>query len=71
MIYFIADTWHLWLRYTRATIRLPIWIAVTLIQPVIFDESSQFLVCFECSKRLDLWSAPSFNRNQIHYAFPS
>jgi ABC-2 type transport system permease protein len=36
MIYFIADTWHLWLRYMRATIRLPIWIAVTLIQPVIW-----------------------------------
>lgn len=36
MILFIADTWHLWLRYMRATIRLPIWIAVTLIQPVIW-----------------------------------
>jgi ABC-2 type transport system permease protein len=36
MILFVADTWHLWLRYMRATIRLPIWIAVTLIQPVIW-----------------------------------
>ncbi|NQV79184.1 MAG: ABC transporter permease [Alphaproteobacteria bacterium] len=36
MILFLADTWHLWLRYMRATIRLPIWIAVTLIQPVIW-----------------------------------
>ena len=36
MILFFADTWHLWLRYMRATIRLPIWIAVTLIQPVIW-----------------------------------
>ena len=36
MILFFADTWHLWLRYMRATIRLPIWIAVTLIQPIIW-----------------------------------
>lgn len=33
---FLADTWHLWLRHMRATIRLPIWIAVTLVQPVIW-----------------------------------
>ncbi len=36
MILFFADVWHLWLRHMRATIRLPIWIAVTLIQPVIW-----------------------------------
>ena len=36
MIYFFADTWHLMLRHLRATIRLPIWIAMALIQPVIW-----------------------------------
>ncbi len=36
MIYFLADTWHLMLRHLRATIRLPIWIAMALIQPVIW-----------------------------------
>ncbi|TVR68178.1 MAG: ABC transporter permease [Sphaerobacteraceae bacterium] len=33
---FAADTWHLYLRYMRNTLRLPIWIAVTLVQPVIW-----------------------------------
>lgn len=33
---FVADTWHLYLRYMRNTLRLPIWIAVTLVQPVIW-----------------------------------
>jgi ABC-2 type transport system permease protein len=33
---FVADTWHLFLRYMRNTLRLPIWIAVTLVQPVIW-----------------------------------
>lgn len=33
---FAADTYHLFLRYMRTTLRLPIWIAVTLVQPVIW-----------------------------------
>ncbi len=33
---FLADTGHLLLRHIRTTIRIPIWIAVTLIQPVIW-----------------------------------
>jgi len=33
---FLADTWHLLVRHIRTTIRIPIWIAVTLIQPVIW-----------------------------------
>ncbi len=33
---FVADTYHLFLRYMRTTLRLPIWIAVTLVQPVIW-----------------------------------
>lgn len=33
---FLADSWHLLLRHIRTTIRIPIWIAVTLIQPVIW-----------------------------------
>lgn len=33
---FVADTWHLFQRYMRNTLRLPIWIAVTLVQPVIW-----------------------------------
>jgi ABC-2 type transport system permease protein len=36
MTTFIADTWHLFQRYMRNTLRLPIWIAVTLVQPVIW-----------------------------------
>jgi ABC-2 type transport system permease protein len=36
MKYFISDTLHLLLRHIRTTIRIPIWIAVTLIQPVIW-----------------------------------
>jgi len=33
---FFADTWHLLLRHLRTTLRIPIWIAVTLVQPVIW-----------------------------------
>jgi ABC-2 type transport system permease protein len=33
---FAADTWHLFLRYMRTTLRIPIWIAVTLVQPIIW-----------------------------------
>ena len=33
---FVADTWHLLIRHTRTTMRIPIWIAVTLTQPVIW-----------------------------------
>lgn len=36
MTTFLADTWHLFVRHVRTTIRIPIWIAVTLIQPVIW-----------------------------------
>lgn len=33
---FLNDTGHLLIRHLRTTLRLPIWIAVTLIQPVIW-----------------------------------
>lgn len=33
---FIADTLHMLLRHIRTTLRIPIWIAVTLVQPVIW-----------------------------------
>ena len=33
---FFSDTFQLLIRHIRATLRLPIWIAVTLIQPVIW-----------------------------------
>src|SRR3954470_5759124 len=33
---FLSDTLHLLVRHLRTTIRIPIWIAVTLIQPVIW-----------------------------------
>jgi len=33
---FFADTWYLFQRHLLATLRLPIWIAVTLIQPFIW-----------------------------------
>jgi ABC-2 type transport system permease protein len=33
---FWADTLHLTLRHIRVTLRLPIWIAVSLVQPVIW-----------------------------------
>ena len=36
MIRFLEDTQHLLIRHIRATLRLPIWIAVTLVQPVIW-----------------------------------
>lgn len=36
MTSFLADTFHLLQRHVRATIRTPIWIAVILVQPVIW-----------------------------------
>ena len=36
MSVFLADTTHLLRRHLLATLRLPIWIAVTLVQPVIW-----------------------------------
>jgi ABC-2 type transport system permease protein len=36
MIPFLSDSFHLLLRHIRTTIRIPIWVAVTLIQPVIW-----------------------------------
>lgn len=33
---FAADTYQLLIRHLRTTLRLPIWIAVTLVQPVIW-----------------------------------
>jgi ABC-2 type transport system permease protein len=36
MTNFLADTYHLTLRHIRTTLRIPIWIFVTLTQPVIW-----------------------------------
>lgn len=36
MTNFLADTFHLLKRHIRTTLRLPIWIAVSLIQPIIW-----------------------------------
>jgi ABC-2 type transport system permease protein len=36
MIDFFSDTYHLTIRHIRTTIRIPIWIAVMLVQPVIW-----------------------------------
>ncbi|MDB5105620.1 MAG: type transporter [Fibrobacteres bacterium] len=33
---FLSDTWFILLRHLRTTVRIPIWIAITLIQPVIW-----------------------------------
>lgn len=33
---FLADTWHLFLGHARATARMPIYILITLVQPVIW-----------------------------------
>ena len=33
---FIADTLHLLLRHIRTTLRIPVWILVTLVQPIIW-----------------------------------
>lgn len=33
---FVADTYHLTLRHIRTTMRIPVWIFVTLTQPVIW-----------------------------------
>ncbi len=36
MTTFIADTFHLLVRDVRATIRIPIWVIITLVQPIIW-----------------------------------
>ncbi|HEY8492061.1 MAG TPA: ABC transporter permease [Dehalococcoidia bacterium] len=36
MTTFVADTFHLTLRHVRTTLRIPIWVIVTLVQPVIW-----------------------------------
>jgi ABC-2 type transport system permease protein len=36
MINFFSDTYHLTIRHVRTTLRIPIWIFVTLTQPVIW-----------------------------------
>lgn len=36
MTTFTADTYHMLLRHIRTTLRIPIWIVVTLVQPVIW-----------------------------------
>ncbi len=36
MMHFLTDSLHLLLRHIRTTIRIPIWVAVTLVQPVIW-----------------------------------
>jgi ABC-2 type transport system permease protein len=33
---FMADTWHMLLRHIRTTLRIPVWIVVTLVQPFIW-----------------------------------
>lgn len=33
---FVTDTFHLFMRHTRTTLRIPIWIFVTLVQPIIW-----------------------------------
>lgn len=36
MTTFIADTYHLLVRDVLATIRIPIWVIITLVQPIIW-----------------------------------
>lgn len=36
MMKFLADTYHLTLRHVRTTMRIPVWIFVTLVQPIIW-----------------------------------
>lgn len=36
MTTFVADTFHLLVRDVRATIRIPIWVIITLVQPIIW-----------------------------------
>lgn len=36
MMTFLSDTYHLTLRHVRTTLRIPIWIVVTLVQPIIW-----------------------------------
>ena len=36
MQHFITDTYHLMIRHIRTTLRIPVWIFVTLTQPVIW-----------------------------------
>ena len=33
---FFPDTWHMLLRHIRTTLRIPIWIVITLVQPFIW-----------------------------------
>jgi len=33
---FVSDTWHLLVRHIRTTLRIPIWIFVMLVQPIIW-----------------------------------
>ena len=33
---FFPDTWHMLLRHIRTTLRIPVWIVVTLVQPFIW-----------------------------------
>ncbi len=32
----LADTWHLFMKYTRITMRMPMWTLFTLIQPLLW-----------------------------------
>ncbi len=32
----LADTWHLFMKYTRITLRMPLWSLFTLIQPLLW-----------------------------------
>ncbi|MFC1751265.1 ABC transporter permease [Pseudomonadota bacterium] len=32
----LADTWHLFLKYTKITMRMPLWTLFTLIQPLLW-----------------------------------
>ena len=32
----LADTWHLFMKYTRITLRMPMWSLFTLIQPLLW-----------------------------------
>jgi len=32
----LADTWHLFLKYTKITLRMPMWTLFTLIQPLLW-----------------------------------
>ena len=36
MIYLISDTWHLFNKYLRITLRMPMWALFTIVQPLIW-----------------------------------